>query len=87
MELRREDMEFLREALFDKKKRVYVVSSFWFLGILNIVTGIIKTDWLITKCIDFTQAVLFIALANLITVMYRKKYKVQKSEFREEKAS
>lgn len=80
-------MEFLREALFDKKKRVYVVSSFWFLGILNIVTGIIKTDWLITKCIDFTQAVLFIALANLITVMYRKKYKVQKSEFREEKAS
>ena len=80
-------MEFLREALFDKKKRVYVVSSFWFLGILNIATGIIKTDWLITKCIDFTQAVLFIALANLITVMYRKKYKVQKSEFREEKAS
>jgi len=80
-------MEFLREALFDKKKRVYVVSSFWFLGILNIVTGIIKTDWLITKCIDFTQAALFIALANLITVMYRKKYKVQKSEFREEKAS
>ena len=41
----------------------------------------------ITKCIDFTQAVLFIALANLITVMYRKNYKVQKSEFREEKAS
>ena len=80
-------MEFLREALFDKKKRVYVVSSFWFLGILNIVTGIIKTDWLITKCIDFTQAVLFIALANLITVMYRKNYKVQNSEFREEKAS
>ena len=80
-------MGFLREALFDKKKRVYVVSSFWFLGILNIVTGIIKTDWLITKCIDFTQAVLFIALANLITVMYRKNYKVQNSEFREEKAS
>ena len=80
-------MEFLREALFDKKKRVYVVSSFWFLGILNIVTGIIKTDWLITKCIDFTQAVLFIALANLITVMYRKKIRIQNSEFREEKAS
>ena len=80
-------MGFLREALFDKKKRVYVVSSFWFLGILNIVTGIIKTDWLITKCIDFTQAVLFIALANLITVMYRKKVRIQKSEFREEKAS